>query len=174
VQITSWRFQIKLIALGYAVVSVVAAALLFGRHLQELKYPADASGGMWAFGDALLYIFIAFLFMVPTGFLIWATAQFESWYMGYSIFLLGLSLSSPVCLIVLNAGGNHVGEGVINICFSRLMLSPFILVGMGISRLVARFDRARRLVSYSLLVEGLTLIVAIALVVHAWGGAGKR
>jgi hypothetical protein len=49
---------------------MVAATLLYGRHLQELKYPDEASGGMWAAGDALLYIFIACLFMVPTAFLI--------------------------------------------------------------------------------------------------------
>jgi len=164
----------KLVAVGYAVVSAVAAALLFGRHLQELRYPADASGGMWAFGDALLYIFIAGLFMVPTGFLIWATAQFEAYFTGYSIFLLGLSLSSPVCLIVLYAGEKHVGQALINLCFCRLMSSPFILVGMGISRLVARFDRTRRLVGYALLVEGLTLIIAVALVIHALGRPGNH
>jgi len=129
---------------------------------------------MWAFGDALLYIFIAGLFMVPTGFLIWATAQFEAYFTGYSIFLLGLSLSSPVCLIVLYAGEKHVGQALINLCFCRLMSSPFILVGMGISRLVARFDRTRRLVGYALLVEGLTLIIAVALVIHALGRPGNH
>ena len=173
-QITSWRVQIKLVALGYAAVSVVAAALLIGRHMQELMYPADASGGMWAFGDAILYIFIACLFMFPTGFLIWATAQFEAYFTGYSIFLLGLSLSSAVCLIVLNVGENHVAEGLRNLCFSRLILSPFILVGMGISRWVARFDRARRLVVFALLAEGLTFIIGVALVIHALGGPGNH
>ncbi len=112
--------------------------------------------------------------MVPTGFLIWATAQFEAYFTGYSIFLLGLSLSSPVCLIVLYAGEKHVGQALINLCFCRLMSSPFILVGMGISRLVARFDRTRRLVGYALLVEGLTLIIAVALVIHALGRPGNH
>ena len=71
-------------ALGYAAVLVIAVILLFGRHLQELNYPADASGGMWAVGDAFLYIFIACLFMVPTIFLIWVTAKFEAFYTAYS------------------------------------------------------------------------------------------
>ena len=173
-QITSWRVQVKLVGFGYAAVSVAAAALLFGRHLQQLRYPAEASGGMWAFGDALLYIFLAGLFMIPTGFLIWATAQFEAFYTGFSIFLLGLSLSSPVCLIVFYAGGNRVGEGLLNLCFCRLILSPFILVGMGVSRWAARFDRARRLVTYSLFIEVLTLIVAVALVIHSLGRSGSH
>jgi hypothetical protein len=145
--------------------------LLFGRHLQELQYPAEASGGMWAAGDAFLMIFIACLFMVPTVFLIWVTAKFEAFYTAYSKFLLGVSLSAPVCLGVLYFGENHVGQSLINLCLYRLMWLPFILVGMGISRLVARFDRARRFASYALLIEGLTLAIAVALVIHSWGGS---
>ena len=155
-------------------VLVVAAALLYGRHLQELKYPAEASGGMWAFGDALLYIFIAGLFMVPTVFLIWIAAKFEAFYTAYSKFLLGFSLSAPVCLSVLYLGGNHVGENLITLCLYRLMGLPFILAGMAISRLVARFDRAKRFSSYALLIEGLTLAIGVALLIHAWGGPKNR
>jgi len=35
-------------------------------------------------------------------------------------------------------------------------------VGMGVSRIAARFDRAKRLVSYALLIEGLTLGLSVA------------
>ncbi|HXP79834.1 MAG TPA: hypothetical protein VN976_08005 [Verrucomicrobiae bacterium] len=170
----SWRVQLGLVALGYAAVFVVAAALLFVRHLQELQYPAEASGGMWAAGDAFLYIFIACLFMVPTVFLIWITARFEAFYTAYSKFLLGFSLSAPVCLGVLYLGENRVGESIFTLCSYRLMWLPFILVGMGISRLVARFDRAKRFASYALLIEGLTLVIAVALLIHAWGGPKNR
>jgi hypothetical protein len=163
--------QLGLVALGYGAVLVIAATLLFGRHLQELQNPAEASGGMWAAGDAFLMIFIACLFMVPTVSLIWVTAKFEAFYTAYSKFLLGVSLSAPVCLGVLYFGENHVGQSLINLCLYRLMWLPFILVGMGISRLVARFDRARRFASYALLIEGLTLAIAVALVIHSWGGS---
>jgi len=159
---------------GYVAVLVVAAALLYMRHLQELQYPAEASGGMWAAGDALLYVFIACLFMVPTVFLIWVTAKFEAFYTAYSKFLLGLSLSAPVCLSVFLLGENRVGERLINLSLYRLMWLPFILVGMGISRLVARFDRAKKFASYALLVEGLTLAIAVALLIHAWNGPPNR
>jgi hypothetical protein len=163
-----------LVVLAYAAVLVVAATLLYVRHLQELKYPAEASGGMWAGGDLLLYIFIACLFMVPTVFLILVTARFEAFYTAYSKFLLGLSLSAPVCLGVLFLGENHVGQTLINLCLYRLIWVPFILMGMGISRLAARFDRAKRFVSYALLTEGLTLVIAVALLIHAWSGPKNR
>lgn len=168
-----WRVQLGLVALGYAAVMVVTAGLLFVRHLQELQNPAEASGGMWAAGDAFLYIFIAGLFMVPTAFLIWVTAKFEAFYIAYSKFLLALSLSAPVCLGVFYLGEHHVGESLINLCLVRLLCLPLILLGMGISRLVAR-DRAKRFASYALLIEGLTFVVAVALLIHALGGPKNR
>jgi hypothetical protein len=108
--------------------------------------------------------------MVPTVFLIWITARFEAFYTAYSKFLLGLSLSAPVCLTVLYLGENHVGQSLISLCLNRLTWLPFTLVAMGISRIVARFDRAKRFSSYALLIEGLTLAIGVALVIHAWGG----
>ena len=76
--------QLGLVGLGYAAVSLVAAAILFARHLQELRYPADASGGMWAFGDLFLWAFIVVLFAIPSVFLVWVIAKFESAYKIYS------------------------------------------------------------------------------------------
>ena len=172
----SWRVQLGFIALGYAAVLVVAAALLYQRHLQELRHPAEvlASSGMYAAGDTLLAIFIACLFMIPTGFLVWVIARFEAFYTAYSQLLLGLSLSAPVCLSVLTLGENYLAQSVSVYCLLRLFWSPFILFGIGVSRLAARFDRAKRLVSYALLIEGLTLAIAVALVIHAWGGPNNR
>ena len=171
---TSWRVQLGLAALGYAAVSVVAAALLYVRRLQELKYPDEASGGMWAAGDLFLYIFIACLFMIPTVYLIWVTAKFETFYTAYSKFLLGLSLSAPVFLSVLYLGETHLGQSLLGVCLFRFILSPFIIVGMGVSRLVARFDRAKRFASFALLIEGLTFAIAIALLIHTGGGLKNR
>jgi hypothetical protein len=159
-----------LVAVGYAGVLAVAAALLFARHLQELKYPAEASGGMWAVGDAFLAIFIAGLFMVPTALLILLTARYEALYTAYSKFLVGLSLTAPICLVLVYLGENRVGQNIFNISFFRLIGLPLILVGMGISRLAARFDRAKLFASYALLIEGLTLVVAVALLIHAMVG----
>jgi hypothetical protein len=171
---SSWRLQLRVAAFGYAVVLVIAAALLYGRHLQELKYPADASGGMWAAGDAFLWIFIVCLFMVPTAFLVWVIAKSESIYKTYSQLLLALSLSAPVSLALFTLGQNYLAQSVGGLCLIRLVWSPFILLGIGVSRLVARFDRAKKLVSYALLVEGLTLATAVVLLVHAWSAPNSR
>jgi hypothetical protein len=141
---------------------LLTAAALFGRHLMWLQDPAAASGGMAAFGDAILYLFLGFLFLIPTVFLIWILAKSEDLYTTYSRVLFCVSLSAPVCLGVVALGENHVAPGLSWLCFYRLLESPIVLVGMGISRLAARFDRAKRLTVYALLIEGLTVALPVA------------
>jgi hypothetical protein len=166
--------QLGLVAVGYAAVLVIAATLLIVRHMQELQNPIEASGGMWAAGDAMLGVFIAGLFAIPSVFLVRFIARFESFYKAYSQFLLGLSLSAPVCLGILTLGKSYVAESVSILCLYRLFCSPPILLGIGVSRLAARFDRSKKLLSYALLIEGLTLAIAAALLIHAWGGPKNR
>lgn len=150
-------------------VFAVAAGLVLIRYLQERNHRADmaAAGGMSAFGDLVLGIFIACLFVVPTVFLVRLMARFEGVYTVYSQLLLGLSLSAPVCLSLFVLGKNHVAEDLRIVCLCRLVASPFVLVGIGVSRLVARFDRTKKLISYALLVEGVTLGIAIVLWIRA-------
>jgi hypothetical protein len=59
-------------------------------------------------------------------------------------------------------GENYVAQSLSWLCFYRILESPIVLVAMGISRFSARFDRAKRLGSYALLVEGLTLALPVA------------
>jgi hypothetical protein len=44
----------------------------------------------------------------------------------------------------------------------RLFAIPMVVVVLIFSRWLARFARARRLISYALLIEGLTFVVIIA------------
>ena len=154
--------QFGLVAVGYAAVLVVTAASLYGRHLLELQDPASFSGGMAAAGDSMLHLFLGCLFLIPTAFLIRILAKSETLYTAYSRFLFGLSLSAPVCLSVVLLGENYVAPSLSWFCFFRLLESPIVLVGMGISRFAARFARAKRLIFYALLVEALTLGLPIA------------
>jgi hypothetical protein len=151
---------------GYAATSAIAAALLGARYLMEQRNAADvaAASGMYAGGDLLLGIFILGLFMIPTAGLIWVMAKSEALYMAYSQLLVGISLTAPVSLSLVWLGERHVPQSLVSLGLCRLVLSPFMLVGTGVSRLVARFERAKKLVVYALLVEGLTAATAVAAV----------
>jgi predicted Co/Zn/Cd cation transporter (cation efflux family) len=56
---------------------------------------------------------------------------------------------------------NVLGE----VCMFRLFASPLVIVGLGMSRLFARYPRPKRLTMYSLLIEGLTLAALLALLI---------
>jgi len=164
------RTQLGLVAVFYAGVLTLAALLVLLRHLQYVNHPADAvaAGGMYAAGDLMLEIFIACMLLVPTFVLVLVIRKSEHLYIGYSKILLGLSLTAPICLGVLSIPAVKQGTMVLGwICLDRLLGSPIVIVGLVVSRLLARFERAKRLTLYALLIEVLTLALTAALFLFA-------
>jgi len=168
------RLQLRVVKVSYAVVVVVSALLIFERYLQYVRNPQDvaASSGMYAGGDLLLEIFICFLFLVPTVALVFVIRKSESAYTAYAKVLLGLSLTAPISVVslaipVLNQW--YWGDAFI----FRLFAIPIVVVVLIFSRWLTRFARARRLISYALLIEGLTFVAIIAaLFLLSKGGHG--
>ena len=164
------RVQLGLVAASYAVVLAIAALLVYARHLLYINHPEDvaASGGMYAAGDWMLEIFIGCMLLVPTFILALLIRKSENLYTGYSRVLLGLSLTAPICLGVVSIPAVNQGTMVLGwICLDRLLDSPIVIVGLVVSRLLARFDRAKRLTLYALLIEVLTLALTAALFLFA-------
>jgi len=157
------RLQLGLVAASYAVVGVVSALLIFMRYLQYVRNPQDAaaSSGMYAGGDLLLEIFICFLFVVPTVALVFVIRKSQSCYTAYAKVLLGVSLTAPISvglLIIPVLNQWYWGDA----CIFRLFAIPIVVVVLIFSRWLTRFARARRLISYALLIEGLTFVVIVA------------
>jgi hypothetical protein len=157
------RLQLGLVAASYAVVGVVSALLIFMRYLQYVRNPQDvaASSGMYAGGDLLLEIFICFLFVLPTVALVFVIRKSQSCYTAYAKVLLGVSLTAPISvglLIIPVLNQWYWGDA----CIFRLFANPIVVVVLIFSRWLTRFGRARRLISYALLIEGLTFVVIVA------------
>ena len=157
------RLQLRLVATSYAVVFVLSALLVFRRYLVYVRNPQDvaAASGMYAGGDLLLEVIIFFLFLVPTAALVFVIRKSEPAYTAYAKVLLGLSVTAPIsvgllAIPVLNQW--YWGD----VCIFRLFAMPIMVFVLILSRWVTRFARARRLISYALLVEGLTLVLVIA------------
>ncbi|HTR65932.1 MAG TPA: hypothetical protein VMH85_09170, partial [Terriglobales bacterium] len=98
------RQQLTLVGAGYALVFVAAAGLVFSRYMLYVLHPQDAAaaGGMYAAGDIFLALIIACMFLVPTFFLALVARASERISISYSKFVLGLSLTAPLCLGLLN------------------------------------------------------------------------
>lgn len=163
-----WRTPLGAVGAGYAIVVFIAAVLLLGRYIQYVTHPADANtyGAMFAFGDMLLGLFIGGLFLIPTFFLVLVIRKSENAYNRYSQTLLGLSLTAPISLGVLlipavNQSNSFLGW----FCMDRLFATPIVIVALTVSRLLARFDRAKRLIVYASLIELGTIALMVALFV---------
>jgi len=154
------QLQLRLVAASYAMVGAVSALLIFNRYLVYVRNPQDvaAAGGMYAGGDLLLELIICVLLLVPTSALVFVIRKSESYYTAYAKVLLGVSLTAPLSVIalvipVLNKW--YWGDAII----FRLFAIPLVLVVLIGSRWLTRFTRARQLISYALLIEGLTLVL---------------
>jgi len=155
------RTRLYWVAGAYAAVVAVSAALIFARYVQYVTHPADVAqyGGMWAGGDLMLELFICGLLLMVTFVLVLVTFKDESAYTVYSKVLLGLSLTAPLSVGFISIDAVSQGTGWFGFaCLFRLFASPLVIVGLGVSRVFARFPRPKRLISYSLMIEGLTVM----------------
>jgi len=157
------HLQLRLVAASYAVVGVVSALLIFERYLQYVLHPQDvaAASGMYAGGDLMLEIFICLLFLGPTMALVFVIRKSETRYTTYAKVLLGLSLTAPMSVVfVLIPVLNQWYWG--DVCIFRLFAIPIVIAILIVSLWLTRFARARRLIFYALLIEGLTFVVIIS------------
>ena len=73
-----------------------------------------------------------------------------SWIIRFSIF-------NPYAVIVMALFIIVLGY----VCLYRVFASPLVLLGLGMSRLFARFPKPKRMTNYALLIEALTLVFMV-------------
>lgn len=170
----SLRAQLVLVVAAYAVVLAAAAMLIFARHMLYVLHPEDAAaaGGMYAAGDWMLEIMIGCMLLVPTFALALVVRKSEPLYTGFAKAMLGLSLTAPISLAVLSIPAIAQGNSLLGwVCLDRLLISPVVIAGLAVSRLLAAFERPKRLTLVALLIEALTLVLMVGLFLYA---AGRR
>lgn len=165
-QLISWNTQLRLVACAYAGALAISVLLVVQRYFQYISHPDDvaAYGGMWAGGDLALEMIIGFMFLVITFFLMLVIAKSEAAYTLYSKVLVALSLTAPFSVAVIAIPAMRLSETFVGwACLFRLFASPLAVFGFGLSRIFARFPRAKKLTFYALVVELSTLIVMVGL-----------
>jgi hypothetical protein len=162
------RLHPGFIAAGYAAVSLVAALLLYNQHVQhlrELQMMAAMGPPLFhPYSDWLLVLLIGGLFLVPTVLLVWTIRESETAYTLYSRILLLLSITLPVCLLLIPLLPLLGIDFLSTLCVYRFYVSPAVAVGLAISWFFARFARAKRLILYALMIEVGTLVVGLVFI----------
>ena len=161
-----WRIQIALVVCGYAAAAGIAAILIVWRYWQYVNHPTDvaASGGMWAGGDLILEFFICGMLLVVTFFLVLVIYKYETAYTTYARILLVLSVTLPLSIALITIPAVSEGSSLLGYgCLFRVFASPIVLTGFAMSRLFARFPKAKRITNYALLIEACTLVFMIVM-----------
>jgi len=158
------RTRLFWVAGAYAAVVAVSVALIFERYMAYMRHPDDAAAysGMWAGGDLLLEVFIAGMLLVVSFFLVIAIFKYEAAYTNYSKILVALSLTAPASVGLMAIPAVGQSNSVLGyVCLYRVLASPLVLLGLGMSRLFARFPKPKRMTNYALLIEALTLVFMV-------------
>ena len=146
--------------------------MYFARYLAALRDPAYSSGGMWAFGDLILDVFVFCAFLVPTLFLLRYMAQSDKAFTVYSKIALAVSITAPLCALILG-----IWQGVWrnmpiwlqDPLSTRLFWSFGVLLVLVMSRIAGRRQPSKKLLNYAMAIEGFTMVVVVALFIGLAG-----
>ncbi len=158
------RTRLFWVAGAYTVVVAASVALIFVRYMAYIRHPDDAAAysGMWAGGDLLLEVFITGMLLVVSFFLVIAIFKYEAAYTTYSKMLVALSLTAPASVGLMAIPAVGQSNSVLGyVCLYRVLASPLVLLGLGVSRLFACFPKPKRMTNYALLIEALTLVFMV-------------
>jgi len=160
----SERLHPGFIAAGYAAVALLASILIYNQHVQRVReLHEEMASRMPQFhpnNEWLVALLIGGLFLLPTFLLISVIRESETAYTLYSRALLALSVTAPLCILIF-IGGLSLGTGFLGVCFYRFFASPSITLGLIVSRVFARFERAKRLILCALGIEMVTWIASL-------------
>ena len=169
----SRRVKIGVVVAGYAGVLALAAMMIVGRYLAELRDPDMFNGGMGAGGDWMLELFLVGLFLVPTFLLALILRSSETASMRFAQVLLGFGLTAPLSIGVMAISYVGQSNGWLGwLCLSRLFAFPMSTVGLAGCCALAKFKRPRRLILYSILIEILSLVFLFGMMTD-WSRLGR-
>jgi hypothetical protein len=147
----------------YAAILLYAAAMITTRYLAGLRSPNDFNGGMAAFGDLMLDLFIGFLLLVPNTLLAFAIRDREQSYTTFAKVLFVFSLTSPLSFVLTLIPAIGQKDTILgDVCLYRAMGAPMVLLWLGAARLLARFRPAKKLTFWAMVIEAVPLIMLIA------------
>ena len=140
---------------GYAAAVLVAGAALGIRLLNTQGPDAQASAGMYAFGDVLLFLGVfGFAALFPTGLALYFLRHNERLWTALSLASLTLAVIGPVAAVVLQS---HQGDWLIAglLCLGQCLGAPLLALGFLVGAFLAPARRARWMLFASALIEGL-------------------
>ena len=148
---------------GYAV-AILLAICAVALHVKLTSGPeGDASSGMYACGDALLFVAVfGIVSTIPTGLAFVFLRQCRSFWVACSVVALFVA-STSLATVVLNVLAPRVTLGAFlnaweTLAFPRIFLSPFLAASFSLSALIAPEARYRWYLFGAACMEGVSSV----------------
>jgi hypothetical protein len=156
----SWPTKLALVVVGYAGAWVVASAAVYARALHASGAEAQASAGIYVFGDLILFVQVfGVLALVPTALALYFLRPVQKFWAVLSIVSLVVAATGPLMLavntLIVLLELHEVGWEIAQfLALARVGGAPFLAAGFLIGALLAPVRRARWALLASALVEG--------------------
>jgi hypothetical protein len=144
---------------GYATASFVASAAVYVRLLHTQDAQAQASAGMYAFGDLLLFVFVlGVVALFPTGLALYYLRPFWKLWAAFSAGALAFAVTGLCAALAIALASTQPAQslwGVLaGIGVLRMLPAPLLAIGLALSTFIAPDRRARRTLLAATLIEG--------------------
>jgi hypothetical protein len=147
--------RLGLVLGGYAVALAAAFAALAASALLAQDDPAQASGGMQAFGDLLLFVAVfCIVALVPTALALWFLRAVPTFWLVLSIVSLALAATGPIAAAMIQHMDRLAGALVAFLSLLRVLGAPLLAVGFAICALIAPTGRSRGALLAAAAIEG--------------------
>jgi hypothetical protein len=156
--------KIAVVCLGFFV-AIVAASVALEIRLAHTQGPdANASAGMYAFGDGLLFIAVfSVVCVVPIGLGLFFLRPWRRFWTGLSIALLVVGLTGVAGTGLFILAAHHAADGSPLQLFAalwvlRLLGSPLLAGGFFLATVLAPAAPSRRILLAATVLEGLVAL----------------
>lgn len=165
-------FKIGIVLAGYVIAPLAAFAAIYLRDLATAGTDAQASSGMYAFGDSILFLVVfGVLALAPTALGLYFLRPFEKLWTGLALLCLAFSIAGLVAVLanatLIHASTDYQSNpylallslaGVLDIFGAPLFLVAYLLLA-----LIAPSWRSRLLL---LVAAGLDLLTGLYMLVN--------
>jgi hypothetical protein len=150
---------------GYAASWFVASAAVYVRLLHTQDAEAQASAGMHAFGDLLLFVFVfGVVALFPTGLALYYLRPHAKFWTVFSVGSLAFSLTGLCAALVIALASTQPSQSLWGVLASvgvlRMSPAPLLAIGFALSTFIAPNRRSRRTLLAATLIEGAVGVYA--------------
>jgi hypothetical protein len=158
---TNRLFKVSIILSGYLIAFLTASAAVYFRILFTQGPDADASAGMYAFGDSVLFLYVfAVMAFLPTLLALYWLRPFPRFWIALSLAASAWAVTGPIAAaVILLASYERSVESLWSITAAfgvlRILAAPLLVPALMVATVIAPQGRSRWVLLGAAIVESV-------------------